>query len=499
MSKISFRAVPQRIFLILFWLLSACSPSLAAPASSNSVQSESKESAPIFNPEPTRPPYSPGELVDYLVQDGDTLTALASHFNTTITEIRAANPIIPDGTTTLPPGMPMKIPIYYQPLWGSPYQIIPDARFVNGPANKDFDPIAFVDTQPGWFKNFTVSTTEGEKRGGEIVLHIAEHYSINPQFILAILEYQLSALSEPVMPENLNRGFTLGHREHLKQGLYQQLLWAVNTFNNTYYGWRLGTFHQFELQDGRLERPDPWQNAATVALQYYFSQVLPPDQYLIATHSEGFAAVFSNLFGDPWANVQSLFPGSLQQPEFRLPFETGKAWAYTGGPHTGWGEGEPYAAIDFAPPAVVGGCSETTEYATAVADGVIARKGTAIAVLDLDGDGDERTGWVVFHLHLSTDTIPPVGTVLKAGQPIGKPSCEGGRSTGTHVHIARKYNGEWIPADSAIPFNLEGWIAKNGAEPYQGSLIRFSRTVRACVCSDSASQIQSGALQSSTQ
>lgn len=31
-----------------------------------------------------------------------------------------------------------------------------------------------------------------------------------------------------------------------------------------------------------------------------------------------------------------------------------------------------------------------------MADGVIARTGPAIAVLDLDGDGDERTGWVIF-------------------------------------------------------------------------------------------------------
>ncbi|RPJ37229.1 MAG: LysM domain-containing protein, partial [Chloroflexi bacterium] len=59
---------------------------------------------------PTRPAFQPGELVDYTAQTGDTLDALALRFNTTVPEIRAANPIIPDSATTMPSGMPMKIP-----------------------------------------------------------------------------------------------------------------------------------------------------------------------------------------------------------------------------------------------------------------------------------------------------------------------------------------------------------------------------------------------------
>ena len=87
---------------------------------------------PMPTPEATRPIFQPGELVDYTAQTGDHLEGLAARFNTTVQEIRAANPIIPDSATTMPPGMPMKIPIYYKPLWGTPYQIIPDSLFVNG-------------------------------------------------------------------------------------------------------------------------------------------------------------------------------------------------------------------------------------------------------------------------------------------------------------------------------------------------------------------------------
>ena len=113
-------------------------------------------------------------------------------------------------------------------------------------------------------------------------------------------------------------------------------------------------------------------------------------------------------------------------------------------------------------------------------------------MLDLDGDGDERTGWNILYLHLATTGRASVGRTLKVGDPVGYPSCEGGTATGTHIHIARKYNGEWIPADSVISFNLDGWIAHKGYAPYQGSLTRGNRTIIACTCSNFSSQVTAG-------
>ena len=83
---------------------------------------------------------------------------------------------------------------------------------------------------------------------------------------------------------------------------------------------------------------------------------------------------------------------------------------------------------------------------------------------DLDGDGDPRTGWVVLYLHIATRDKAPVGKVVSASEPIGHPSCEGGTSTGTHIHIARKYNGEWMAADGdrlAAEDGIEGRTASD--------------------------------------
>lgn len=445
---------------------------------------------PAVTPLPTRPAYLPGQLVEYTVQTGDSLPALAVRFNTSIQEIRTANPIIPEHVTTLPPGMPMQIPIYYLPLWGTPYQIIPDQLFINGPAQVGFDTQAFIDSQPGWLKNYSEYASGSNLRAGQIVDLVALNYSVSPRLLLALLDYQAGALSQPQPPDGL-APYYLGKRYYANRGLYLQLGWAANALNNVYYPWRDGQMASFDHPDGRIERPDPWQNAATVALQVYFSKLLDREAYTAAVSGQGLAAVYARLFGDPWTAIQPHIPGSLEQPSLRLPFEPGTTWAFTGGPHTGWGEGAPLAALDFAPPSVAGGCTPTDEWTTAVADGIIVRSEPGLAVLDLDGDNDERTGWTIFYLHLGDEGRIAQGTVVKAGAPVGHPSCEAGRATGTHVHIARKYNGEWISAASVLTFNLEGWLAYEGSAPYEGTLVRFDHTVTACACSSRDTFIQS--------
>jgi murein DD-endopeptidase MepM/ murein hydrolase activator NlpD len=126
-----------------------------------------------------------------------------------------------------------------------------------------------------------------------------------------------------------------------------------------------------------------------------------------------------------------------------------------------------------------------------MADGLVVRSNIDGVIIDLDKDGDERTGWVLFYLHLATEGRVPVGQEVKAGDRMGYPSCEGGSSTGTHVHIARKYNGEWILAGGTLAFNLEGWVAQSGSKAYDGTLARGPLTIIACTCSDFASQVRS--------
>ena len=494
MHRLIFQNQPARvqgkiILMLLVILLGGCTPDgLATTVANNSTQLPGFPTPEaLFTPLPARPPYSPGQLVDYIAQSGDTLPALAARFNTNISEIRKANPIIPQTATSMPPGFPMKIPIYYLPLWGTPYQIIPDSVFVDGPASLDFNMEAFVQSQPGWFKNYREQLGDGPHSGTEIIRLVANNFSVSPRLMLALLEYYAQALSNPTPPTT---PYVLGFQDQFHQGVYLQLVYLANILNNGYYGWRRGSLLEFEHPDGRIERPDPWQNAATVAIQYIFAQQYSSPVFDQMIGPGGLAQTYSKLFGDPWTNVKPPIPGSLLQPALILPFEPGKGWTLTGGPHTGWGKGEPYAAIDFAPNGV-SGCGISDDWVTAMADGVIARSDFGEVLLDLDGDGKEQTGWVIFYLHLGSNDKVAQGVHVKAGDRLGHPSCQGGETTGTHVHIARKYDGEWMLADSPIPFDMEGWILHDGPEPYLGTMTRYSQIVIASDQSEGKSYIRS--------
>lgn len=478
--------------LVLAVWVSACGPAALPPASTTEAQGAVQETmAPLPTETPERPMYSPGELVDYVAQAGDTLEAIAVHFNTSVAEIRAANSFIPAETTTMPPGMPLKIPIYYAPFWGSTFQILPDSLFVNGPAQVGFDIETFVSSQPGWLSQYRGYAAGDTRSGANTVQLVAQNFSLSPRLLLALLEYQSGALSQDSPPGG-STDYVLGNPDPFCRGVYLQLVWAANLLNDAYYRWRLGELVTFEHLDGRVERPDPWQNAGSVALQVYFSQLVSGEAYLQVVRENGLAQTYARLFGDPWQNLTPHIPGSLQQPALRLPFEEGKAWSYTGGPHTAWGEGAPLAALDFAPGMDTGGCTPSDEWVTAVAAGVVTRSDPATVMLDLDMDGDERTGWVIFYFHLATEGRVPAGAVLQAGDRIGHPSCEGGRATGTHVHVARLYNGEWMAAAGTLAFNLEGWIAQNGVRPYLGTLKRNTQVVTASDKSDQYSRIEAG-------
>lgn len=477
-----------RVSLLPVLLLTSC---LVSPEA-NPLETSKPPLTPTFTPLPItqRPVYAPGELVPYTAQSGDTLPNLAFRFNTTISEILDANQVIPDDATTLPPGLPMEIPIYYEALWGSQLQILPNCAFVNGPAQIGFDTEAFVNSQPGWLKDFGQLAGVEYRNGVEIVDYLAARFSISPRLLLAILEHQLGALSNPEMPSGVKTGYPLGYRFPGYTGLYLQLVWAANRLNQGYYGWLEGNLGTLEFTDRTIENPDPWQNAGTVALSYYFSKLQSRGIYYHTLGPEGFIKTYRGLFGDPW-NCEPLIPGSLRQPRMSLPFTSGKTWSYTGGPHTGWGQGDPWAAIDFAPPSVSGGCEITTEWAVAVAPGIISRSEPGLVELDLDGDGDSHTGWVMLYLHLGKQDRISLGSQVETGDYLGHPSCEGGESTGSHIHIARKYNGEWIPAAGVIPFNLDGWIAGAGSFEYQGTLSRFGEVVTASSMSEEKSLIQS--------
>jgi len=425
----------------------------------------------------------------YTIQSGDTLQGLTRRFGVQASDILSTDALPTTGL--LEPGIQLTIPAR-KTTQSFSYQLLPDSELIYSPSALDFDVDRYIVDSGGYlatYREYLNST--GWISGAAIIRKVATDNSINPRLLLSLLQYQSNWVKgQPA--DQAARDYPLGYQDPLKKGLYSQLTWAVNQLSFAYYGWREGRVTEYTFSDGTILPAAPELNAGTFALEYLLSQVNTPSTFgdTLST-SAGLPAEHQGMFGDPWARAsvyEPVYPASIEQPSLILPIEPGVEWSFTGGPHPAWGKQGALAAIDFAPSGA-SGCSASSEWVLASASGIVARSGGGVVVLDLDGDGNEQTGWNLLYMHISSQDRPAVGTWLKQGDRLGHPSCEGGVSTGTHFHFARKYNGEWILADGPLPFNLDGWIVSAGSEAYKGTLSRGDQWVTACTCGTSETYI----------
>jgi LysM repeat protein len=414
----------------------------------------------------------------YYTQAGDTLPLVAVRFGVQPEEISSPEEI-PE-RSLFDPGQVLVIPNRLANTTSSQH-LMPDSEVVYSPSALDFDVKSFVDQSGGYLSGYSqYLATTGITNGADVIQRIATENSINPRLLLALLEYQSGWVygSEPAG----SLDYPLGRVVKRDEGLYKQLAWAVNQLSIGYYGWREGRLTEIEFNDGITARLAPDLNAGTAALQYYFAQFYDSEQWIAALDMEsGFPALYEAMFGSPWVralSVEPLYPPDLVQPPLILPFMINQIWSFSGGPHGAWARVGAWAALDFAPGSLEPGCFDTDVYTVAAASGLVARSENGVVTIDLDGDGREQTGWVLMYLHIAKKDRVPVGWVDR-GDFLGHPSCEGGFSTGTHIHFARKYNGEWIMADGPLPFVLSGWMVYAGDEAYEGTLTRGDRIVPA--------------------
>ena len=420
----------------------------------------------------------------YLSQSGDTLATLALRFNTEADAILRLNPNLPL-TQTIMPGLNLALPPNSVMSSGFATRLIPDSELVYSPAAVDFDGQAFVLAQPGFLATYSevLTYTEPPRAGWEIVSLYAHRYSINPHLLLALLEYQSHALSNP-SPDGYAREHALGvNGIELLPGLSHQLGWAGGQLNAGYYGRRAGREPGVQLADGTYRTVDNSLNAGTFAVVRLLGLLYKGEAFTQAISPEGFSATYRRLFGNPFAYaIEPLIPGGLTQVEMQLPFEPGLEWAFTAGPHPVYGRTLPWGALDFGPPAEFVSCVPSPEWVVAVRDGIVTYSGDGTVELDVGA------GWSVVYLHVATVDRVPAGTTVQSGDRLGHPGCEGGLATAAHLHIARKFRGEWIPADGFAPFEMSGWVAHLGPMSYTGTLSKGERVIESCPCAKAATR-----------
>lgn len=421
----------------------------------------------------------------YVVQPGDTLSGIADRFSMSLAAILSANDIVdPD---ILNVGQVIQIP--GPPSQFTPERILlPDSHFVRGPASRGFSVTNSLSAHAAGIVQQVTDTVEDRiLTASEVIERVSIEYSVDARILIALLEYRSAWLSRSDQPEEL-RLFPIQGKPSEdgidRSGLYRQLAWAANQLNRGYYNYKYESASVLELGDGKRLSYPPSLNAGSVALYRFFGLGAGYNQWQVDTGELGFIHTYHQLFGLTIEGNLSVRPVPLQQPPLQLPFASGEVWFFTGGPHGGWGSGSAWGAVDFAPPddRPSGSplCYVSEFWALAAADGIVARSGGGVIVLDLDSDADEATGWTLIYLHIADEGRVGEGEVVRKGDRLGRPSCLGGFSSATHLHIARRYDGEWLPAtcracrpESLVSdFVMSGWVVVGlQNQEYQGYLV----------------------------
>ena len=446
---------------------------------------------PIAQPVPiaTRPlKYDPARYVAYPVQSGETLNGVAAHFSVAPAEILSSRPLPPQGLlavnqTLVIPKLTEQAPF--------PQKLLPDAEIVNSPCGRSFNIPEYVNAARGLLSTYTQEVDSRLMSGAEIIKLVSENASVNPHFLLAFIEFRSHWVTGS--PPKPNLTYPLGFNIPNNEGLYLELSISANLLNIGYYAWREGKMTELTFLDYRSARISPDLNPGTVALQYLFARMFGQSDWENALYGpNGFLSTYQNLFGDPLAcarTVEPLFPDGMQIPTLELPFAPGEAWALTGGLHNDWITGTPPGALDFAPITGEPPCTVSRAWALAPAAGIVTRSENGILQLTLVDDTGKTTGWDLLFMHIAKKDRISAGVRVMTNDPIGHPSCEGGIATGTHVHIARMYHGEWIGAGDPFPYILSGWLALPGERPYQSTLIKGDRVVESNIVGTSNAMI----------
>ena len=426
-----------------------------------------------YTPTPNPPitlPTPRTETITYVVQRGDFLRKIAQEFQVSIAQIVEINAL--DNPNLIDVGQVLLIPPPSFDFTAPSFKILPDSELVNSPGNAGFDVQAFVAEQGGYLSSYSEEVDQVLLSGAEIVERVALDYSVNPRLLLAVLEFQSQWVTarEPA-EETLN--FPMRYFDNQRVGLHRQLAWAANLLNEGYYLWKVEAISVWMLSDSTMVEVDATINPGTAGVLNLMRYLTTLADWDSAISEAGVFATYYLFFGYPFQYaIEPLIQADLVQPELQLPFEDGTVWSYTGGPHGGWDSGSAWAGLDFAPPGEALGCVPSDAWVVASAPGEVVYSDHGAVIQDLDGDGIWQTGWSILYMHIDSKARVAVGTYLEPGDRVGHPSCEGGFSTGTHLHIARRYNGAWIAADGDLPFVMDGWISSGYGVEYNGYLTK---------------------------
>jgi LasA protease len=311
----------------------------------------------------------------------------------------------------------------YSALW------MADKDFVHGPALLDFD-----------LKAYLAASAPALLPHAEYIAHWCGYYSISPKVLLTLIDLRSGLISSGGTTGSIADPFAGLVAAEGFEAQVQKVLTAL--YND---------FYAFRAASAGPAASGVTINAATFALLNLFRAGVAPETFAASAEAarNGFVGRYAQLFPagktdvEPDASVTAVPPTTLLQ----LPWKVGTLW-YFNGVHTNTGNDSfpPMSSIDFTRSwSQTWGADTSTDYVVASHDGTVqVFSSCSLRVTS-------PTGWATQYYHLSNIVVANGAQVTKnqtlsnyAGTQ-AQALCQGGSSTGPHVHWSLLENGQFAP------------------------------------------------------
>lgn len=292
----------------------------------------------------------------------------------------------------------------------------------------------------------------------ESISHFAGYHAINPKILIAIMEMQSGIVSQSTS-DSINEPF---------RSLSDQLGFDAQLND-------IAERLAFRLADKTTE-PIGYSNPpATVDKNKILKELLGLRSANRASSGESsiaeLTAIYATLFG-PITDNSSTTRDSIQDfniesssdlpNSLQLPFPIGEYWS-VGGSHTHTGSGSfPMSSLDMHR---FGRWGDDIShlFVTAAADGVVKVHSSCFMEIIHD------SGWSTTYYHLSNivvkdgERVERNDNIANYANTIQQALCNGGHSTGPHLHFSVKKDGQYIHMDGEA---LSGYEVHTGRHSY---------------------------------
>ncbi len=399
----------------------------------------------------------------------DTPTAADSATVTPTSEAVAPTPEAvtptPEAVTPTPPAPPAQNPAGLS-LTPADYNLLSDGQFVYGPNVGSFT-----------IADFTARSAPQLSPYADALYGRAEFNSINPRLYFTLMEMATGLVSNRSAasqqfenPFGLAEPGFLPQLDALSKSMFNAYYLHLYNFTALTAGQR--NLPALTLADGSTFDVPGAVNAGSYAVLAglaSFKDTAGMAAALDSANPLGFAQTYRRLFpdDDPLSQAnQILYPGQLAAQAapanlLQFPYPRGQAWTFNG-VHSNDGVSSDMSAIDFSNGWPAWGTDTSNMWVVASAGG------TPIKISSCNFHIDHSNGWVTAYYHL--DNIQNYSGSIQQNDRIGviannqtQALCNGGSSTGPHVHFVLRYNGALVAINGTA---LSGWVIHAGTYNY---------------------------------